>query len=358
MKKSVILFLLASVSLAASAQTPEKVGDYWYTISPYSWQNGGVTLVRDPSDKDYSGDIVIPSEIMTADGVTRTVIGIGERAFCGTSILSVTIKGKVNDEGNAMLFIGRRAFSLCKSLSSVIIGDGVSGIGGYAFYGCENLASVVVGDNVSEIGRQAFQNCSSLKSVVLGKAVSWIGASSFVDCPQLKDVYCYSDNSPYQDGGRIFKDDQLKDLTLHVPEASYNNYYFNDGRDNYPWQHFGNVVKMKSATLEKCATPKISYVGGNVSFTCDTPDATFNSTVEYVENSFNNASSFTAPSHFRVRAVAVKDGYLPSDVAEQEFALAGIVDPNTGDYKEGDVNRDGKVNDSDRQKVTNIIMDK
>ncbi len=357
MKKSIILFLLASVSLTAGAQTPEKVGDYWYTISSSWYDKGGVILVKDPSGKDYFGDIVIPGEIITADGVTRNVISIGDRAFSGTSILSVTIKGKKDDYGNGTLYVGSRAFALCKSLSTVILGEGVSWIGDYAFYGCENLTSVVVGDNVTGFGRQAFQNCSSLRSVVLGKRVNSIGRSSFVDCPELKDIYCYAENSPSQYGGRIFNHEQLQYLTLHVPEAYYSNYVF-DVEDNYPWQFFGNKVKMTSVTLEKCATPKIAYAGGNVSFTCDTPGATFNSTVEYVENSFNNASSFTAPSHFRVRAVAVKDGYLPSEVAVQEFALEGIVDPNTGEYWKGDENRDGKVNDSDRLKVTNVIMDK
>ena len=357
MKKSIILFLLASVSLAASAQTPEKVGDFWYKISSSWYDNGGVWLVKDPSGKDYSGEIVIPKEITTADGVTRNVVRIGDRAFSGTSILSVTIKGNLDSYGNGALYIGSRAFSLCNKLSSVIIGEGVSWIGDYAFYGCENLTSVVVGDDVTGFGRQAFQNCSSLKSVFLGKKVNTIGRSSFVDCPELKDIYCYGENSPSQYGGRVFNDEQLQYLTLHVPEAYYSNYVF-DVEDNYPWQDFGNKVKMTSVTLEKCATPKIAYAGGNVSFTCDTPGATFNSTVEYVENSFNNASSFTAPSHFRVRAVAVKDGYLPSEVAVQEFALEGIVDPNTGEYWEGDENRDGKVNDSDRLKVTNVIMDK
>ncbi len=357
MKKSIFLFLLASMSLTASAQNPEKVGDYWYTISTYWWEDGGVTLVKDPTGKDYSGDIVIPGEITTADGVTRTVIGIGNRAFSGCNILSVTIKGKLNKYGGGALSIGSRAFSLCKSLSSVIIGEGVSWIGDYAFYGCENLATVVVGDDVTGFGRQAFQNCSSLTSVVLGKKVSSIGGSSFVDCIELKDVYCYGENSPEQDGGRVFRDEQLQYLTLHVPEDYYNNYIF-DVEDNYPWQHFGKIETMTSTTLEQCATPKITYASGNVSFTCETPDVAFNSTVEYVENSFNNTSEFTAPSHFRVRAVALKDGYLPSEVAEQEFALEGIVDPNTGDYKEGDENRDGNVNNSDRLKVTNVIMDK
>ena len=358
MKKCIILFLLAFMSLTVSAQNPEKIGDYWYTISTSWWDDGGVVLVKDPTGKDYSGNVVISGEVTTADGVTRKVVRIGDRAFSGCNILSVTIKGKFNDYGNGTLSIGSHAFSLCKSLSSVVIGEGVTGIGNYAFYGCENLATVVVGDNVTGIGWQAFQNCSSLKSVSLGKRVNYIGRSSFVDCPELKDVYCYRENgSPYQDGGRVFNDEQLQSLTLHVPENSYSNYIF-DVEDNYPWQHFGKVEKFSNPTIEQCATPKISYASGNVSFTCETPDVAFNSTVEYVENSFNNASKFPAPSHFRVRVVAVKDGYLPSEAAEQEFALADIVDANTGDYKAGDVNRDGHVNSADRERLTNVIMNK
>ena len=78
--------------------------------------------------------------------------------------------------------------------------------------------------------------------------------------------------------------------------------------------------------------------------------------LEYVENEFNNVSEYPAPSHFKVKVVAVKNGYLPSDVAEQEFALAGYVDVKTGEYKQGDVNKDGNVNVADHVKLSGIIM--
>ena len=84
----------------------------------------------------------------------------------------------------------------------------------------------------------------------------------------------------------------------------------------------------------------------------------FNSTVEYVENEFNNVSEYPAPSHFKVKVVAVKNGYLPSDVAEQEFALESYVDVKTGEYKEGDVNKDGNVNVADHVRLSNIIIKK
>ena len=142
MKKSVVLFFLAAMSLAASAQKPEKIGDFWFTFS--SWDPTSATLVADPTGGGYSGDLVIPA-VVEHDGQECRVANIGKRAFSGTNILSVTIKGKLNDNGYGV-YIQPRAFSYCKSLASVEIGDGVTSIGNYAFYDCPNLSNVVIGE--------------------------------------------------------------------------------------------------------------------------------------------------------------------------------------------------------------------
>lgn len=351
MKKFIFLFLLAAMSISASAQDPVKDGDYYYTIS--KWDDCA-TLVENPNKEGYSGDVVIPAVMKTADGVEHKVTSIGTRAFSGCNILSVTI-------GSNITYIGARAFAYSTVASAIIGGDydeniGGASIGDWAFYGCPNLASVVIGDNISYVNSGVFQNCPSLSSIVIGKNVWAIGTSAIAGCEKLKDVYCYREYSPYQRGGRIFADDQLGSLTLHVPEAYYDNYIFSNGEDNYPWQHFGTVETLQSTELTKCATPVISYNEGTISFTCATEGVKFNSSVEYVENEFNDVSEYPAPSNFRVRAVAVKNGYLPSDVAVQEFALESYVDVNTGDYKQGDVNKDSKVNVADHVKLTNIIM--
>ena len=350
MKKSICFFLLALMSMAVRAQEPVLVDGLWYTFN--SWDNSA-TVVANPTGEGYSGDIVIPDAITTTDGVTHDVCQIGNRAFCGTKILSVKMGSKVSS-------IGSHAFSYSTVASAIVGGQKDESsyscwVGSYAFYACDNLASVVVGDNVNSIGRQAFQNCPSLSYVILGKNVHWIGASSFVGCNNLKDIYCLGSSSPYQDGGRIFAEEQFKGLTLHVPEDYYGN-YISSSYDNYPWSHLGKTETMKSPEMVKCATPVIHYDNGTVSFTCATEGAEFNSSVEYVENEFNNVSEYPAPSHFKVKVVAVKNGYLPSDVAEQEFALAGYVDVKTGEYKQGDVNKDGNVNVADHVKLSGIIM--
>ena len=350
MKKFIFLFLLAAMSISASAQAPVKYGDYYYTIRSY---DDCATLVANPNKEGYSGDVVIPAVMKTEDGVEHKVIRIDKEAFSGCNILSVTIGSNIT--------IGYRAFAYSTVASAIIGGEydasvGTnSSIGSYAFYGCPNLASVVIGDNVGDVEGGAFQNCPSLSSIIIGKHVWGLYSSAFVGCNNLKDVYCYGENSPHIYLGRAFADDKLGSLTLHVPEAYYARYIWSDGRDNYPWQHFGTVEQLQSTELAKCATPEINYNEGTISFTCATEGVKFNSSVEYVENEFNDVSEYPAPSNFRVRAVAVKSGYLPSDVAVKEFALESYVDVN-GDYKQGDVNKDSKVNVADHVKLTNIIM--
>lgn len=352
MKKSIFVFVLAFVSIAVSAQDPVKSGNYWYKIN--SW-DGSATLVANPNKEGYSGDVVIP-DVVSIDGVEHKVTGIGNRAFCGCNILSVTI-------GKNVTSIDSHAFSYSTVASAIIGGEYDEStwnslwIGYCAFYACPNLASVVIGDNASSIGRQAFQDCPSLSSIVIGKRVYEIGASAIAGCNNLKDVYCYGEFSPRQYGGRIFADDQLSSLTLHVPEDYYENYIVSN-YDNYPWSHFGTTEKLQSTELVKCATPEISYANGTISFTCATEGVKYNSSVEYVENEFNNVSEYTAPSNFRVKVVAVKSGFLPSDVAQKEFALESYVDVKTGDYKQGDVNKDGNVNVADHVKLSGIIMNK
>ena len=352
MKKIILLSLLAFVSIALNAQEPVLVDGLWYKIN--NW-DGSATVVANPNNEGYSGDIVIP-DVVNIGGEDHNVTGIGYRAFCGCNILSVTI-------GKNVTSIDGHAFSYSTVASAIIGGEFDEStnnnlwIGYCAFYECLNLTSVVLGDNVRSISSQAFQNCPSLSSVVLGKRVRWIGTSSFVGCENLKDVYCFGESSPYQDGGRIFADDQLNSLTLHVPEAYYDNYIVSDP-DNYPWSHFGSANQLQSTELVKCATPVISYDNGNISFTCATEGVKYNSSVEYVDNEFNDVPEYPAPSHFVVKVVAVKNGFLPSDVAKQEFALESYVDVKTGDYKQGDVNKDGNVNVADHVKLSDFIMNK
>lgn len=122
-------------------------------------------------NSDLSGSVTIP------DNVTS----IGEYAFRGTNMISLTIE-------NAVTSIGNSAFSSCTSLTSVIIGNAVTSIGNSAFAVCSNLNSVIVGNAVTSIGSSAFNNCPGLTSVTLGNSVATIGSSAFAHCTSLPSI--------------------------------------------------------------------------------------------------------------------------------------------------------------------------
>ena len=116
------LILSVFFSISASAYDVEVDGIYYLTPKK------NVAIVT-KGDKEYSGDITIPSSIKVND-LEYTVKYIEESAFSNCSGLkSVTIP-------NSVTSIGSEAFSCCKSLTSVTIPNSVTSIGNNTFNGC------------------------------------------------------------------------------------------------------------------------------------------------------------------------------------------------------------------------------
>ncbi len=83
------------------------------------------------------------------------------QSYCGSSTSYTTSTTyyipsslkKVTITGGNILY---GAFYNCSSLTSVVIGNGVTSIGGYAFSNCSSLTSIVIPDSVTSIGNSAF----------------------------------------------------------------------------------------------------------------------------------------------------------------------------------------------------------
>ncbi len=88
------------------------------------------------------------------------VTGVGDGAFYNmTALENVNL---VNAQ-----YIGARAFEGCTALESIYIPDQVTQIGDRAFAGCSTLLTAVLRPGVKEIGANAFQGCTSLQQLTL-----------------------------------------------------------------------------------------------------------------------------------------------------------------------------------------------
>ena len=161
----------------------EEAINHYYTYNTHNIKDSVVHIHEDKNKgfhievgilKKYDGaeiDVVIP------DAVTE----IGESAFWGLPITSVTIPKRVTK-------IGDRAFKGCESLTNVTMQSGVKEIGDYAFAYCMNLTNVNIPDSVTCIGIHAFLACTSLTSIIIPNSVRRIEEFAFVDCINITSI--------------------------------------------------------------------------------------------------------------------------------------------------------------------------
>jgi BspA type Leucine rich repeat region (6 copies) len=167
----------------------------------YTTNNGTITITGYTGS---GGAVTIPD---TINGLPVT--SIGDDAFEGTALTSVTIPGNVTD-------IGFDAFFYCNNLTSVTIPNSVTNIGDEAFANCYNLTAITVDtnnpvyssvngvlfdknqttlveypagdpanytipDSVTGIGDEAFDFCFNLANVTIGSSVTNIGDEAFAN---------------------------------------------------------------------------------------------------------------------------------------------------------------------------------
>lgn len=114
--------------------------------------------------------------------IPDNVASIGDSAFslC-KSLRSIVIPNSVTNIGNS-------AFSRCESLQSIVIPTSVTNIGDFAFWGCKSLQSLIIPNSVTNIGDRPFSFCSSLRSIVIPNSVTSIGGWAFSHCRSLRSI--------------------------------------------------------------------------------------------------------------------------------------------------------------------------
>lgn len=118
------------------------------------------------------------TSVVIEDGVTN----IGTNAFTECELLqSITIPDSVT-------CIGDNAFYDCIRLTEITLPDTLTTIDDYVFEWCTALTSIVIPDSVTSMGVRSFCGCTNLKSAVIGNRVPYIGCQTFYGCTELVEV--------------------------------------------------------------------------------------------------------------------------------------------------------------------------
>lgn len=138
------------------------------------------------SYKNDSGDVdlkypwkdVAYTSIVFGEGIT----GIGNYAFCySPELVSVVIPDSVT-------VMGKGIFKCCYKLETVTMPAEVTEIGEEMFSACESLKSVTLGAKTEKIGKNVFYKCAKLDAIALPETLKSVDEGAFAYCTALKST--------------------------------------------------------------------------------------------------------------------------------------------------------------------------
>ena len=142
---------------------------------------GAIYTPTDGQDHNYwrSSRLTEPNQIYMHH---RATASMGANAFGNyRSLTSISLP-------NGLTGIGSNAFSSCVSLTSISLPNSLTRIEDYAFYGCYSLASISLPNGLTSIGSSAFNSCTSLISVSLPNSLTRIEDYTFYGCYSLASI--------------------------------------------------------------------------------------------------------------------------------------------------------------------------
>ena len=241
--------------------------------------------------------------------ITSVVIGNGVTSICGNAfkqcpnLTSASIASTVTS-------IDNQAFSECGKLETVTFTDADNSqltiIRPNAFANCEKLSSITIPEGVGVIGEFAFVCCSALVSATLPSTLSTMGVHVFRDCTSLASVFCLASTPPT--GGSNMFNSNASGRKIYVPAGSVSNY-----KSAAYWSDYANdIIGIQSLTLNESTSNSTAIQNANGQMS----EVTLSGRTLYKDGKWN---TLCLPFNFSAEQIA----------AHKDFAGAKLMELNT-----------------------------
>ena len=273
------------------------------TILYIDVNNGNSNMVTHPwtSEANYSS-------------ITSVVIGNGVTSICGKAfkqcpnLTSASIASTVTS-------IDAEAFSECGNLETVTFTDADNShltiIRPNAFANCVKLSSITIPEGVEEIYDFAFVCCSALVSATLPSTLSTMGYHAFRDCTSLASVFCLASTPPT--GGLSMFKNNASGRKIYVPAGSVGDY-----KSAAYWSDYANdILGIQSLTLNENTSNSTAIQNADDQMS----EVTLSGRTLYKDGKWN---TLCLPFNFSAEQIA----------AHKDFAGAKLMELNT-DGKNG-----------------------
>lgn len=175
-QKTWMVTVILCTFLSSNAYDFEADGLYYEVLSVPE-----LTCMVVSGDVEYSGDIIIPSEVTYKDRNFKVTTICGQCFVDCKSLTSIEI-------GESVTIIGWEAFRGCSGLTNIIIPNSVTTIVEKAFERCTSLSQITLSNSLATIEKGVFWGCSSLKKIIIPNSVTSIEKNAFESCKGLESI--------------------------------------------------------------------------------------------------------------------------------------------------------------------------